>query len=174
MGAEIHTVLYKCITRGTVATGPQTAPHLRLHQTPTDPYTVGKRAVTSLQPCTRPPHTRSRRERRTHRRTHIFGRQRQSRPAAAGWWRSRRRGSPQPPAVSRRAAAQSLPPLPPPRSSRLPRSHRLQPAGEREEHRIVENDEDGRREDARHLVLDGGDGARRPRGSVQQQGERKQ
>ena len=30
-----------------------------LHQTPTDPYTVGKRAVGSCQPCTRLPHAQS-------------------------------------------------------------------------------------------------------------------
>jgi hypothetical protein len=147
-----------------VATG-QTA-HLRLHQTPTDPYTVGKLAVTSLQACTRPPHTRTQK-----REKHIDARTFFSAPEPAGCGRLVAQsatcaaprelpktpgGAPQPPAVSRRAAAPPQPPLPPPRSSRLPRSHRLQPAGEREEHRIVENDDDGRREDARHLGLDGG------------------
>ena len=47
-----------------------------------------------------------------------------------------------------------------------------QPTGDLEGHRIVENGEDGHREGARHLGLDGGDDARQPRSPVQQRIER--
>ena len=54
-----------------------------------------------------------------------------------------------------------------------PCSDRQQPAGEHEERRIVENGEDGLLKQARHLGLDVGDNARRPRSSLQQRVERR-
>ena len=89
---------------------------------------------------------------------------------------SRRRrpgGAPEPPGAIRRATAPPPPPQPPPRSSMPPRSDRQQPAGEHEERRIVENGEDGLLKQARHLGLDVGDNARRPRSSLQQRVERR-